>query len=189
MAVVWRREGFGALVTGEAVIFKETYIVARCPAAEPVRDGWEDYEHDLVDDLRWWTLEELRACAEPICCLASSVTTCMNSPSSVALSLIVSTGGLSVVCRTRFLLRFPDAAPRKPLHDSLGRLPLNLPERRQQFFLRGRTECCRCTVDHDGPVNVARWHGQMRSCRERKYRTLQKLQPLFASTARDLPQA
>lgn len=64
--VVWRREGLGALVTGEAVVFKETYIVARCPAAEPVRDGWEDYEHDLVDDLRWWTLEELRACAEPI---------------------------------------------------------------------------------------------------------------------------
>lgn len=63
---VWRREGLGALVTGETVIFKETYIVARCAAAEPVRDGWEDYEHDLVDDLRWWTLEELGACAEPI---------------------------------------------------------------------------------------------------------------------------
>ncbi|HEX5376962.1 MAG TPA: NUDIX domain-containing protein [Phenylobacterium sp.] len=64
--VVWSRESVGTLVTGETVVLKETYVVARCGGAEPVRDGWEDYEHDLVDDIRWWTLEDLAACVEPI---------------------------------------------------------------------------------------------------------------------------
>lgn len=63
---VWRRRGLGALVTGEEVIFRETYVVAHCAGGEPVRDGWEDYEHDLVDDMRWWALEALAACQEPI---------------------------------------------------------------------------------------------------------------------------
>ena len=37
-----------------------------------------------------------RACVEVICSRASLVTTCMNSPRSVACSLIVSTGGVSI---------------------------------------------------------------------------------------------
>lgn len=63
---VWRREGLGALHDGESVIFRETYFVAHCAGDEPVRDGWADHEHDLVDDIRWWTLEDLAACDEPI---------------------------------------------------------------------------------------------------------------------------
>lgn len=63
---VWRREGLGALHDGEPVIFKETYFVARCAGDEPVRDGWADYEHDLVDDIRWWALEDLAACEDAI---------------------------------------------------------------------------------------------------------------------------
>jgi 8-oxo-dGTP diphosphatase len=63
---VWRREGIGNLSSGEAVVFKETYMVARCSGGEPARDGWEAHEHDLIDDLRWWTLEELAACPDAI---------------------------------------------------------------------------------------------------------------------------
>ena len=63
---VWRREGIGSLASGEMVRFKETYLVAHCAGGEPARDGWEAHEHDLVDDLRWWTLEDLAACADAI---------------------------------------------------------------------------------------------------------------------------
>ena len=63
---VWRREGVGSLASGETVRFMETYFVARCAGAEPVRDGWEAHEHDLVDDLRWWSLVDLAACADTI---------------------------------------------------------------------------------------------------------------------------
>ncbi len=64
--VVWTREGEGVLITGEQVIFKENYIVARCAGGEPSREGWADYEVDLIDDIRWWTLEELAATTERI---------------------------------------------------------------------------------------------------------------------------
>lgn len=63
---IWRREGLGALHTGEPVVFKETYFVARCTGDEPVRDGWETYEHELVDDIRWWAVEELLACEDQV---------------------------------------------------------------------------------------------------------------------------
>jgi 8-oxo-dGTP pyrophosphatase MutT (NUDIX family) len=57
--VVWLREGVGALNTGEKVLFKESYLVARCAGGEPCRDGWADYETDLIDDIRWWSFEEM----------------------------------------------------------------------------------------------------------------------------------
>ena len=63
---VWRREGPGSLANGEMVLFKETYLVAHCAGGEPVRDGWEAHELDLVDDLRWWTLADLAACGDVI---------------------------------------------------------------------------------------------------------------------------
>ena len=59
--VVWLREGPLALAGGEMVLFKERYILARCPGGEPSRDGWDDQERALIDDIRWWTLAELRA--------------------------------------------------------------------------------------------------------------------------------
>lgn len=59
--VVWVREGIGVLVGGEKVIFKESYIVARCAGGEPSREGWADYETDLIDDIRWWTADEIAA--------------------------------------------------------------------------------------------------------------------------------
>jgi len=57
--VVWQREGIGQLSDGERVMFREHYLVAHCPGGEPVRDGWEPHEVALVDDLRWWHLDEI----------------------------------------------------------------------------------------------------------------------------------
>ncbi|MHA7133085.1 NUDIX hydrolase [Oerskovia turbata] len=43
----------------------EVFYLARLTgphATEPLtRDGWTDVEHDVVDEMRWWTLPELRA--------------------------------------------------------------------------------------------------------------------------------
>lgn len=64
--VVWLREGIGRLNSGEKVVFKESYVVARCRGGEPCRDGWADYETELIDDIRWWTLEEIARTAGPI---------------------------------------------------------------------------------------------------------------------------
>lgn len=64
--VVWTREGPGELVGGEKVIFKEHYIVAFCSGGEPSREGWEDYETDLIDDIRWWALEEIVVTADRV---------------------------------------------------------------------------------------------------------------------------
>jgi len=63
---VWRREGAGALVEGEAALFLETYFVARCSGGEPGRDGWMAHEHDLIDDIRWWTVDQVLAARELI---------------------------------------------------------------------------------------------------------------------------
>lgn len=64
--VVWMREGEGVLVSGERVLFKESYLVARCAGGEPSREGWADYETDLIDDIRWWTLEEVATTTDRI---------------------------------------------------------------------------------------------------------------------------
>lgn len=63
---VWRRTAPGMLPDGERVMQIETYMVAWVPAGEPVRDNWEAHEHDLVDDMRWWTLEALATCGERV---------------------------------------------------------------------------------------------------------------------------
>ena len=64
--IVWRREGIGRDHTGEKLLFRESYVVARCAGGEPSRESWEAHEHDLVDDIRWWTLDELAACEEAV---------------------------------------------------------------------------------------------------------------------------
>jgi hypothetical protein len=30
------------------------------------RAGWQPHEHALTDDMRWWTLDELRLTQEPV---------------------------------------------------------------------------------------------------------------------------
>ena len=48
------------------VLFLESFVAARCASGEPDRSGWQAHEHDLIDDIRWWTLAELRAPDEPV---------------------------------------------------------------------------------------------------------------------------
>ena len=64
--VVWLREGVGELASGEPVIFKESYFVARCSGGDPSRAGWEAHEVGLIDDIRWWALDELAGLRERI---------------------------------------------------------------------------------------------------------------------------
>lgn len=62
--VIWRREGL--LHMPHAVWHREWYLVARCPVAEPRRHGWTEEEHSLIDDIRWWTVDELASTSERI---------------------------------------------------------------------------------------------------------------------------
>lgn len=55
--VLWRREGVMRLP--EPTMLQEWYFLARCDGAEPDRAGWLAHEHDLIDDIRWWRLQEL----------------------------------------------------------------------------------------------------------------------------------
>lgn len=42
------------------------FFALRTQNFEIVRDNWLDYEHREIHDVRWWTLEELRATEDPI---------------------------------------------------------------------------------------------------------------------------
>jgi 8-oxo-dGTP pyrophosphatase MutT (NUDIX family) len=64
--VVWTREGVGVLHNGDTVLFKESYVVARCPGGEPSRAGWLPHETELIDDMRWWSLEEIASTSDRI---------------------------------------------------------------------------------------------------------------------------
>lgn len=63
--VVWRREG-ELMLSERPVWMDEHYVLARCAGGEPARHGWEDYEHDLIDDIRWWTQAELLETTERV---------------------------------------------------------------------------------------------------------------------------
>ncbi|MBS0362719.1 MAG: NUDIX domain-containing protein [Proteobacteria bacterium] len=64
--VVWEREGPLKLADGETVMFRERYLIGRCAGGEPCRDGWDEQERALMDDLCWWTADALAACGETI---------------------------------------------------------------------------------------------------------------------------
>lgn len=65
-AVVWYREVVLASQHGDPLLFKESYVVARCAGGEPSRAGWQAPEHEFADDLRWWSAHEMRAAAHEI---------------------------------------------------------------------------------------------------------------------------
>ncbi len=46
--------------------FSESYFSARCVGGEVSRAGWHALERQLIDDIRWWTLDELMATDEPV---------------------------------------------------------------------------------------------------------------------------
>ena len=48
------------------VLFKDTFILARCAGGEISREAWQDLEVEFVDDIRWWTLDDLEATPEAV---------------------------------------------------------------------------------------------------------------------------
>lgn len=63
-AVVWRDEVILRDVEGEERLFRQNYILARTAGGAPSNAGWLPYEHQLTEDIRWWTMAELRASTE-----------------------------------------------------------------------------------------------------------------------------
>jgi hypothetical protein len=45
---------------------RSTFLFARCEGGEPSRAGWQALEQEFVDDIRWWTLDDLAAMTEPV---------------------------------------------------------------------------------------------------------------------------
>jgi 8-oxo-dGTP pyrophosphatase MutT (NUDIX family) len=45
---------------------RSTFLFARCGGGEPSRAGWQALENEFVDDIRWWTPDELAAMADPV---------------------------------------------------------------------------------------------------------------------------
>jgi 8-oxo-dGTP pyrophosphatase MutT (NUDIX family) len=64
--VLWRDEQVLEDLHGEVRLFRQSYILARTAGGDLSRDGWQDYEHALTDDARWFTPEELRSCEETV---------------------------------------------------------------------------------------------------------------------------
>jgi 8-oxo-dGTP pyrophosphatase MutT (NUDIX family) len=64
--IVWCGEVTLADRKQRPVLFKDTFILARCGGGEVSRDGWQTLEREFVDDIRWWTLAELAATEEPV---------------------------------------------------------------------------------------------------------------------------
>jgi 8-oxo-dGTP pyrophosphatase MutT (NUDIX family) len=48
------------------VLFKDTFILAHCGGGEVSRAGWQALEKEFVDDIRWWTLDELEETSESV---------------------------------------------------------------------------------------------------------------------------
>ena len=63
---VWSAERVLKDRKGRPVLFKERYFVARCQAAPLSRAGWQALEHEFIDDIRWWSVAELRTSSDPI---------------------------------------------------------------------------------------------------------------------------
>ena len=64
--IAWRGEVVLPDRKQRPILFKDTFILARCAGGAVVRHGWQALEHELVDDMRWWTLDELEATGEPV---------------------------------------------------------------------------------------------------------------------------
>ena len=62
--VIWRDEIVLPDPDGRPQLLRQEYILARTGGGELSRAGWRQLEHDFVDDLRWWTLAELRQTGE-----------------------------------------------------------------------------------------------------------------------------
>lgn len=51
---------------GRLIEQREQFFVAHVPAFEPTTGGWTALEQQMLAELRWWTVAELRATAETV---------------------------------------------------------------------------------------------------------------------------
>ena len=51
---------------GNPVLLQESYVVARTNGGALNRDGWEELERKWVEDMRWWSFEEIASSTETI---------------------------------------------------------------------------------------------------------------------------
>jgi 8-oxo-dGTP pyrophosphatase MutT (NUDIX family) len=64
--VVWRGEQILRDREQRPVRFLEHFVLARTAGGVLSRTGWQALEREFVDDMRWWSLDDLAACAEPV---------------------------------------------------------------------------------------------------------------------------
>lgn len=64
--LIWRDEVVLSDATLTPMLFQQRYYLARTAGGPLSRAGWQALEHELVDELRWWTLTELRATAATV---------------------------------------------------------------------------------------------------------------------------
>jgi 8-oxo-dGTP diphosphatase len=53
-------------VAGDPRLLQQHYFLARTAGGELSRAGWQQLELDFVEELRWWTLAELRATSDKL---------------------------------------------------------------------------------------------------------------------------
>jgi 8-oxo-dGTP pyrophosphatase MutT (NUDIX family) len=64
--IAWRGEIVLLDRKQRPILFKDTFILARTAGGPVCRDGWQALEREFVDDMRWWTLDDLAATAESV---------------------------------------------------------------------------------------------------------------------------
>jgi len=62
---VWTAEHV-LCVHGKNRLMQESFVLARTDATELNRGGWTALEREVIQDMKWWTLEELRSTSETI---------------------------------------------------------------------------------------------------------------------------
>ncbi len=68
-ATLGQQVWYGEIVLSDRegpLLFKDHYLLARCRGGEISRLGWQAVEREFIDDMRWWTLAELKACQDPV---------------------------------------------------------------------------------------------------------------------------
>lgn len=63
--VVWTAERV-LCVHGKSRLLQESFILARTDATDLNRSGWTALEREVIQDMKWWTLDELRSTTETI---------------------------------------------------------------------------------------------------------------------------
>jgi 8-oxo-dGTP pyrophosphatase MutT (NUDIX family) len=63
--VVWTTEHV-LCVHGKNRLMQETFVLARTDTTALNRSGWTALEREVIQDMKWWTLDELRSTSEMI---------------------------------------------------------------------------------------------------------------------------